>query len=124
MGFELFDSGPRRSKYHAPGTVPFVTVTNSANLLVNRQASEDMGVPSRVLLYFDRERRAAGIRPAGEDDYRSYRAIPRTNGMQVTIGCVAFVREFKIADGRFPGEMEDGMLVFAVGSPGLRFLGG
>ena len=121
MGFELFDSTGQRHGAPQTSSEPFVTVTNSANLLVNRWATDELGNPPRVLLYFDRERRMAGMRPVDAAPH-SYRATPRANGRQFTVGCVGFVREFKIADGRFPAGMEDGMLVFEVGEPGGRFL--
>jgi hypothetical protein len=121
MGFELFDSTGQRHGAPQTNSAPFVTVTNSANLLVNRWATDELGNPPRVLLYFDRERRMAGMRGV-EAAPHSYRATPRANGRQFTVGCVGFVREFKIADGRFPAAMEDGMLVFEVGPAGGRFL--
>lgn len=121
MGFELFDSRAKKTERTAPRFVPFVTVTGSHAMLVNRWATEALGNPKRVLLYFDRERRMVGMRPV-EAAPHSYRASPRANGKQVTVGCLAFVRHHKIADGRFMASMEDGMLVFGVGEPGGRFL--
>jgi len=61
------------------------------------------------------------MRP-GEDDLGAYCASKRTDGGRVTMGCLAFLREHKVADGRFPADVEDGTLVFEVGEPGGRFL--
>ena len=124
MGFELYDAKGARHRPRTPGPETFVTVTPSNTLLVNRHASEAVGHPGRVLLYFDRERRLAGMRPAEEDDARAYRASRRANGMQFTVGCMGFVREHGIGDGRYPARMEGGMLVFAVGERGERFPNG
>ena len=93
-------------------------MTDNRLLLVNRTATEALGVPERVLLFFDRDRRLAGIRKAAADDPRSYSATPRSNGKQVSIAASRFVRHHRIADGKYPAELEDGMLVFGVGPEG------
>lgn len=124
MGFELYEAKGKRHRDPPAGPPVFVTVTDSNNLLVNRWASEGLGHPVRVLLYFDRGTRTVGMRPAPEDDSRASRASRRGDGRQFTVGCMGFVREHEIANGRFPAAMEDGMLVFEVGEPGGRFLKG
>jgi len=92
-----------------------VTVSDNKLLLMNRAATEALGGPRRVLLYFDRENRRAGVRGTEEEAPPSYSATPRSNGKQVSIAASRFVREHGIAGGRYPAEMEDGMLVFGVG---------
>ena len=115
MSFELFDSRGRDQRPTRPAGGPSVTVTDNRLLLVNRTATETLGDPARVLLFFDRERRRAGIRKTADDDPRSYSATPRSNGKQVSVAASRFVRHHRIADGKYPAEMEDGMLVFGVG---------
>jgi hypothetical protein len=115
MSFELFDSRVRDQRPTRPAGGPSVTVTDNRLLLVNRTATEALGAPARVLLFFDRDGRRAGIRGADADDPRSYSATPRSNGKQVSIAASRFVRHHRIADGRYPAELEDGMLVFGVG---------
>ncbi len=83
---------------------------------MNRAATEALGGPSRGLLFFNRDGRQAGIRRADADDPRSYSATPRSNGKQASVAASRFVRHHGIADGRYPAEMEDGMIVFAVGT--------
>jgi hypothetical protein len=113
VSFELFDSRGRDQRPTRPAGGPTVTVTDNRLLLVNRTATEALGEPARVLLFFDREKRLAGIRKA-DDDPRSYSATPRSNGKQVSVAASRFVRHHRIADGKYPAEMEDGMLVFGV----------
>ncbi len=115
MSFELFDSRDRDQRPTRPAGGPSVTVTDNRLLLVNRAATEAVGDPARVLLFFDRDRRLAGIRKADDGDPRSYSATPRSNGKQVSVAASRFVRHHEIADGKYPAEMEDGMLVFGVG---------
>ena len=93
-------------------------MTDNRLLLVNRTATEILDEPTRVLLFFDRGRRLAGIRKAFSDDPRSYSATPRSNSKQVSIAASRFVRHHRIADGRYPAELEEGMLVFGVGPEG------
>ena len=116
MSFELFDPKARPKAPPRPAGAPAVTVSDNKLLLVNRAATEVLGAPRRVLLYFDKENRRAGIRGTEEERPPSYSATPRSNGKQVSVSSQLFVREHRIADGRYPAEMEDGMLVFAVGS--------
>ncbi len=118
MTFELFDSRGRDQRPTRPAGGPSVTVTDNRLLLVNRTATEILDEPARVLLFLDRGRRLAGIRKASSDDPRSYSATPRSNGKQVSIAASRFVRHHRIADGKYPAEMEDGMLVFGVGPEG------
>ena len=118
VSFELFDSRGRDQKPTRPAGGPSVTVTDNRLLLVNRMATEALGGPARVLLFFDRDGRQAGIRGADADDPRSYSATPRSNGRQVSVAASRFVRHHGIADGRYPAEMDDGMLVFGVGPEG------
>ena len=47
-----------------------MTVTDAKLLLVNRAATEALGLPRRVLLYFDRKGRRAGIRGTEEEGSR------------------------------------------------------
>jgi hypothetical protein len=115
VSFELFDSRGRSGKPTVPAGAPSVTVTDNRLLLVNRTATEALGEPARVLLFFDRDGRLAGIRKADDGDPRSYSATPRSNGKQVSVAASRFVRHHEIADGKYPAEMEDGMLVFGVG---------
>lgn len=115
MSFELFDPKARPKAPPRPAGVPTVTVSDNKLLLVNRTATEALGEPRRVLLYFDKENRRAGIRGTEEEGLPSYSATPRSNGKQVSVGAQLFVREHKIADGRYPATMEGGMLVFGVG---------
>ena len=115
VSFELFDSRSRDQRPARPAGGPSVTVTDNRLLLVNRAATEALGGPARVLLFFDRGGRRAAIRGAPEGDVRSYSATPRSNGKQVSVAASRFVRHHKIADGKYPAEMEDGMLVFGVG---------
>ena len=115
MSFELFDPKNRPKVPPRPAGAPAVTVSDNKLLLVNRTATEALGGPQRVLLYFDKENRRAGIRGTEEVGPPSYSATPRSNGRQVSVSAQLFVREHRIADGRYPAEMEDGMLVFAVG---------
>jgi hypothetical protein len=115
VSFELFDSRGRDQRPTRPAGGPSVTVTDNRLLLVNRAATEALGGPQRVLLFFDREGRRAGIRKADGDDPRSYSATPRSNGKQVSVSASRFVRHHKIADGRYPAEMEGDMLVFGAG---------
>jgi hypothetical protein len=118
VSFELFDSRGRDQRPTRPAGGPSVTVTDNRLLLVNRAATEALGEPARVLLFFDRGGRRAAIREAPKDDPRSYSATPRSNGKQVSIAASRFVRHHKIADGKYPAEMEDGMLIFGVGPEG------
>lgn len=118
MSFELFDSRGRDQRPSRPADGPSVTVTDNRLLLVNRAATEALGEPRRVLLFFDRGRRLAGVRVAVAGDPRSYSATPRSNGKQVSVAASRFVRHHGISNGRYPAEMEDGMLVFAVGPEG------
>jgi hypothetical protein len=113
VSFELFDSRGRDQRPTVPAGGP--SVTDNRLLLVNRTATEALGEPARVLLFFDRDGRQAGIRGADADDPRSYSPTPRSNGKQVSVAASRFVRHYGIADGRYPAEMEDGMLVFGVG---------
>jgi hypothetical protein len=110
--FELFDSRGRSGKPIVPAGGP--SVTDNRLLLVNRVATEAMGEPERVLLFFDRGRRLAGMSKA-DGDPRSYSATPRSNGKQVSVAASRFVRHHKIDDGRYPAAMEGEMLVFGVG---------
>ena len=119
MTFELFDSRGRDQQPTRPAGGPSVTVTDNRLLLVNRTATEALGEPDRVLLFFDKEGRRVGMRKAESDDPRSYSATPRSNGKQVSVAASRFVRHHKIADGKYPAEMEDGMLVLRVGPEGL-----
>lgn len=118
VSFELFDSRGRSGKPTVPAGGPSVTVTDNRLLLVNRTATEVLSGPERVLLFFDREGRRAGIRKADADDPRSYSATPRSNGKQVSVAASRFVRHHRIADGKYPAGLEDDMLVFAVGPEG------
>jgi hypothetical protein len=115
VSFELFDSRGRDQRPTRPAGGPSVTVTDNRLLLVNRTATEALGGPARVLLFFDRDGRRAGIRKADHDDPRSYSATPRSNGKQVSIAASRFVRHHRIVDGKYPAKLEDGMLVFGVG---------
>ena len=114
MSFELFDSRGRDGTPPRAAGGPSVTVTDNRLLLVNRTATEALGEPRRVLLYFDRDGRRAAIE-ASDEDPRSYSATPRSNGKQVSVAASRFVRHHEIADGRYPAEMEGGMLIFEVG---------
>ncbi len=118
VSFELFDSRGRDRRPTRPAGGPSVTVTDNRLLLVNRTATEALGGPARVLLFFDRGGRRAAIRKTDHDDPRSYSATPRSNGKQVSVAASRFVRHHKIADGKYPAEMEDGLLVFGVGPEG------
>ena len=118
VSFELFDSRGRDQRPTMPAGGPSVTVTDNRLLLVNRAATEALGGPARVLLFFDRGGRRAAMREAPKDDPRSYSATPRSNGKQVSVAASRFVRHHKIADGKYPAEMEDGMLIFGVGPEG------
>ena len=82
---------------------------------MNRAATEALGGPGRVLLFFDRGGRRAAIGKSGPDDPRSYSATPRSNGKQVSVAASRFVRHHSIADGKYPATMEGGLLVFGVG---------
>jgi hypothetical protein len=115
VSFEIFDSGGRDQRPTVPAGGPSVTVTDNRLLLVNRTATEALGGPARVLPFFDREGRRAAMRAAKDGGPRSYSAAPRSNGKQVSVAASRFVRHHRIADGKYPAEMEDGMLVFRVG---------
>ena len=115
VSFELFDPKARPKAPPRPAGAPAVTVSDNKLLLVNRAATEALGGPRRVLLYFDKENRRAGIRGTEEAASPSYSATPRSNGKQVSVAASRFVRHHRIADGKYLAEMEDGMLVFAVG---------
>ena len=116
VSFELFDPKARPKAPPRPAGTPAVTVSDNKLLLVNRTATEALGEPGRVLLFFDRDGRRVGIRGADADDPRSYSATPRSNGKQVSVAASRFVRHHGIPDGKYPAEMEDGMLVFGVGT--------
>ncbi len=115
VSFELFDSRGRDQRPTVPAGGPSVTVTDNRLLLVNRMATEVLGGPARVLLFFDREGRRAAMRAAKDGDPRSYSATPRSNGKQVSVAASRFVRHHRIADGKYPAKMEDDLLVFEVG---------
>jgi hypothetical protein len=115
VSFEIFDSGGRDQRPTVPAGGPSVTVTDNRLLLVNRTATEALGGPARVLPFFDREGRRAAMRAAKDGGPRSYSTAPRSNGKQVSVAASRFVRHHKIADGKYPAETEDGMLVFRVG---------
>ena len=116
MSFELFDSrGGRSGVPPRKAGGPRVTVTDNRILLVNRDATEALGDPMHVFLYFDREGRRAAIGGAELGDPRSYSATRRGNGKQMSLSASRFVRHHRIADGRYPAEMEGNMLVFGVG---------
>ena len=115
VSFELFDSRGRSGKPTVPAGGPSVTVTDNRLLLVNRTATEALGEPARVLLFFDLDGRRAAIRKAAADDPRSYSATPRSNGKQVSVAASRFVRHHRIADGKYQAEMKDDLLVFEVG---------
>ena len=80
MTFELFDPKARQKAPPRPAGSPAVTVSDNKLLLVNRTATEALGEPRRLLLYFDREDPRAGIRGTEEEGPPSYSVTPRSNG--------------------------------------------
>jgi hypothetical protein len=86
------------------------------SLALNREAWEALGEPDRVVLLYDRRRKAVGVRPAPPEDPDAY-AVGRPRGAFV-VSARAFVRHYGItaeAARRYDAAVEDGVLVARVG---------
>lgn len=120
MGFVKYDKSSQPAT-----TVPTITVQRSGSLGISRAAYQLIGSPEAVEFFWDADRHMIGVGPASKDALGSYPVRPNGTGTSqrgpVTVSAVAFTKhiglELKEAY-RWVVELEEGMLVFDVNSPG------
>lgn len=79
---------------------PRVTLLRGGIFGINRAAYELLGEPRAVLLLYDREHRAIGLRPAAVDDPYAHRLTKRTTSESYTVRARRFLRHYEIDEER------------------------
>lgn len=120
MPFEVFR---RDAAYGRPAVPePVIKSYKSGKFQLNKAALEQLEKPVEVLLMFDQERKAVGLKPVPEGTPDAYRINPSNR----TVGTEAFFKAYSLPRDKtyqFTGSIENGILVFEIGQDqpqGLR----
>jgi len=96
-------------------TDPVVSINTRGYIGLNLAAAIALGEPKRVVLLYDKQNDAVGIKPAAKDVPHSYPMRRQTSGRSYIVSGSAFCRHYKIDTSRtrrFKPKMEGNILLF------------
>lgn len=111
--FELF-TGRNRPTFP---NIPRVTLNRKSNFYLNDAAYLALGSPQAVVLMFDADSKAIGLKPAELSIRHAYPVRKQVNSKSYLIGGIAFVRHYSIPleDAlSFSPTVEDGIIVLEI----------
>ena len=92
-----------------------VALQKRGTMSLNRAAFKALGEPSHVILFFDKESRAIGIKPADGSVRHAYPVRKQEQAASYLFAAQAFCKHYDLLTGvttAFEPTLEDGMLVF------------
>lgn len=127
MIFDLatFETFTRRTT--PPATAPYVTLQGRGSFSLNEPAYSALGRPEAVLLQYSRPHNAVGMKACPKDTDGSYPVRQTNRGRTFLVAGKAFSEFYGIpvdTTRRYPGTVQDGVLVLDLNQPGTEVTSG